>query len=66
MAEIGLEALAWQVSQRDERLAMAASVLVQIALHLAVASAVPMFIVQATKYLHGGVALLGGRLLVVE
>ena len=45
---------------------MAASERVHIALHLAVTSVVPVLILQATKYLHGGVALLGGRLLVVE
>src|SRR5271166_2803565 len=60
VAKIGLEALAWQVPLRDERLAMATSVLVHIALHLAVTSVVPVFILQATKHLHGGVALLGG------
>ena len=65
VAEIGLEALAWEVSQRDERLAMAASVLVHIALHLAVTPVVAVFVLQATKHLHGGVALLGGRVLVV-
>jgi hypothetical protein len=60
VAKIGLEALAWQVPQRNERLAMATSVLVHIALHLAVTSVVPVYILQATKHLHGGVALLGG------
>ena len=60
VAKIGLEALAWQVPQRDERLAMATPVLVHIALHLAVTSVVPVFILQATKHLHGGVALFGG------
>ena len=44
VAKIGLEALAWQVPQRNERLAMATSVLVHIALHLAVTSVVPVYI----------------------
>jgi hypothetical protein len=65
MAEIGLEALAWEMSQRNERLAMATSVLMHVALHLAVASAVTVFILQATAYLHGGVALLDRRVFVV-
>ena len=66
VAEIGLETLAWEMPQGNEGLAMATSVLAHVALHLAVASAVAVFVLQATKHLHGGVALLGGRLLVVD
>jgi len=58
--------LAWQMSQRNKRLAMAASVLVHVALHLAIASVVAVFVAEATEHLHGGVALFGGRILVVD
>ena len=36
-----------------------------VTLYLAIASAVTMFVLQATKYLHGGVALLDRRAFVV-
>jgi hypothetical protein len=65
MAKIGLNALAWEMPQGNERLAMATSVLMHIALHLAVTSVVTVFVLQATKDLHGGVALLDGRVFVV-
>ena len=45
---------------------MATSVLMHVALHLTVASVVPVFVLQATKYLHGRVALLDGRVFVVS
>jgi hypothetical protein len=45
---------------------VAASVFPQIALDLTVTPAVAVFVFEATKHLHGGVALLGGRLLVVD
>jgi hypothetical protein len=66
MAEIGLETLAWEMSQGNKRLAMATPVLVHVALHLAVTSAVSVFVLQSTKYLHGSVALLDRRVLVVS
>src|SRR5207253_2174915 len=65
VTEIGLEALAWEMSQGDERLAMVAAVFEQVALDLAVTSAVAVLVLEAPKQLHGGVALLGRRLLVV-
>ena len=65
MTEIGLEALAWEMSQRNERLTMATSVFTHVTLYLAIASAVTMFVLQATKNLHGGVALLDRRAFVV-
>jgi hypothetical protein len=65
MTEIRLEALAWEMSQGSEGLAMATSVLMHIALHLAVTSVVAVFVLQATKYLHGGVTSLDRRGLVI-
>jgi len=40
-------------------------VLEQVALHLTVTPAVAVFVAQPTEHLHRGVALLGGRVLVV-
>jgi hypothetical protein len=44
---------------------MPALVFEQVALDLAITSAVAVLVLEATKHLHGGVALLGRRLLVV-
>ena len=66
MAEIGFEALARKMPQRDEGLPFSASVLEQIALHLGVAAAVVVFVAKATEHLRGGVTLLGRRGLVVD
>ena len=65
VAEIGLEPLAREMAQGNEGLLMSAFVLEHVALDLAVAAAVAVFVLEATKDLHGGVALLGRRLLVV-
>ena len=65
VAEIRLETAGWEMAQGDEGLSMAALVL-PIALDLAVAPAVAVFVSEATKHLHGGMALLGRRLLVVD
>ena len=65
MAEIGFEALARKMSQRNEGLPFPAAVLEHIALHLGVAAAVAMLVAKATKHLHGGVPLLGRRGLVI-
>ncbi len=65
MAEIGFEALARKMSQRNKRLSFPAMVLEDVALHLGVAAAVAMFVAKATEHLRGGVPLLGGRGFVV-
>ena len=65
VAEIGLEPPARKMGQRDEGLLMSAFVLEYVALDLTVAAAVAVLVLEATKDLHGGVALLGGCLLVV-
>ena len=66
VAEIRLETVAWEMLQGDEGLSMAALVFEQIALDLAVTPTVVVFVLEATKHLHGGVALLGRRLLVID
>ena len=58
MAEIGFEALAWKMFEENKSLAMATSVLMYVVLHLAGASIVPVFILEAMKYLHGHVVSL--------
>ena len=59
VSEIGFEALAREMSQRDERFLMPTSVLAQIALHLGIAAAVAVLVAEATEDLRGGVPLLG-------
>src|SRR5262245_23041332 len=65
VAKIRFEALARKVAQGDERFSLAASVLEDIALHLAVAPTVAMLVLKTTIHLHGGVALLGRSVLVI-
>jgi hypothetical protein len=57
--EVGLEAPARQMTQRDERLLMSSSVLVEIALDLGITAVVAALVAEATIDLGGGVALLG-------
>ncbi len=66
MTEIGLEALAREVSQRDERLLMPTSVFEQVALDLGIPAAVAMIVAEASEDLSGGVPLLGRGDLVVD
>ena len=66
MAEIGFEALAGEMSQRYEGFLMSPLVLEQIALHLAVASGIAVLVAETTENLHGGVALLGGSVIVID
>ena len=66
VAEIGFEALAGEMSQRDEGFLMSPLVLEQIALHLAVASGIAVLVAETTERLHGGVALLGGSVIVID
>jgi hypothetical protein len=63
--EIGFGPLARPVAQWDERLAAVVTYASHIAAHLIVAAQVTLFVLQTTKDLHGGVALLGRRLLVI-
>jgi hypothetical protein len=65
VAEVGLEALAWEVAQRDEGLLVAWSLLEHVALHLGVATGVAMLVAEAAKDLCSGVPLLGRGVLVV-
>src|SRR5689334_2407723 len=65
VTEVGLEPPAREMGQRDEGLLMSSFMLEYIALDLTVAAAVAVLVLEATEDLHGGVALLGGRLLVV-
>jgi hypothetical protein len=65
VAEVGFEALAGEMNQGYEGFLISALMLEQVALHLAVTPAVAVFVAQPTEHLHGGVALLGGRVLVV-
>ena len=65
MAEVGFEAFAWKMTQRNERLSFPATVLEEIALHLGVAAVVAMFVAKATKRLRGRVPLFGRRGLVL-
>ena len=66
VSEIGFEALAGEVSQRDERFLMPASMLTQIPLHLGITAAVVMFVAEAPEELCGGVPLLGRGGFVVD
>jgi hypothetical protein len=65
VAKIAFQPLARVVSQRDECLAVIASMLANVAPNLIVASGVAILVTQAPKDLHGGVTLLGRRVLVV-
>ena len=65
VAEIGLETLSWKMPQGNEGPLMATSAQKHVALDLAIAALVAVFVLETTKHLHGGVALLGRRLLVV-
>ena len=66
VAEIGFEALARKMPQRDEGLLIPATVLQQIALHLGIAATVTVFVAKATEDLGGGVPLLGRGGFVVD
>ena len=66
VSEIGFETLAREMSQRDERFLMPASVLPQIALHLGVPAAVVVLVAESPEELGGGVPLLGRGGLVVD
>ena len=59
VAEIGFEPMARKMGQRNEGFLVPAAMLQEIALHLAVAAAVAVFIAKPTKHLRGGVPLLG-------
>ena len=63
VTEIGFQASARQVRQRDERLLMTPAMPAHVALHLGVSAAVSVLGAEAAKHLSGGVPLLGrGRL----
>src|SRR5207249_2465583 len=64
VTEVGFESLPWIVGQRNERLAMVASMLADVATNLIVAALIAMLLAQAPPELHGRVALLGRRILV--
>ena len=66
VSEIGFEALAWEMSQWDERFLMPASMLTQITLHLGIPAAVVMLVAKAPEELCGGVPLLGRGGFVVD
>ena len=66
VAEVGFEALAREVSQRDEGLLMSRPVLAQVALDLGVAAGVAVLVAEAAEDLGGGVPLLGRGGLVVD
>ena len=64
VAEVALQPLAGVVGQRDEGLAAVTAVAADVAADLVVAAQVAVLVTQAAEELHGGVALLGRRLLV--
>ena len=66
VSEIGLEALAGEVPQRDERFLVPTSVFEQVALHLGIPAAVAVFVAEASEDLGGGMPLLGRSVLVVD
>ena len=66
VSEIGFEALARKMAQRDERFLMPRSVLAHIALHLGIAAAVTVFVAEPPEDLSGGVPLLARGGLVVD
>ena len=58
VSEIGLEALAREVPQRDERFLMPTSVFEQVALDLGIPAVVAVFVAEASEDLSSGVPLL--------
>ena len=66
VAEISLEALTGEMCERYECFFMSSLMLEQIALHLAVASGISVLVAETTEHLHGGVALLGGSVVVID
>ena len=66
VTEIGFEAAAGEVSQRDEGFLMSDSVPPQVALHLGVTAGVVVLVAEAPEHLGGGMPLLGRRGLVVD
>ena len=66
VAEIGLEALAREMAQGDERLLMPPSVLADVALDLGIPAGVAVLVAEAPEDLGGGVPLLGRCGLVVD
>ena len=66
VAEIGFEAAAGEVSQRDEGFLMSDSVPPQVALHLGVTAGVAVLVAEPPEHLGGGMPLLGRRGLVVD
>ena len=66
MAEVSIEVLSGEMTQRDERLPLASSVHEDISLQLGVAAAVAVFIAKATKHLRCCVPLFRRRGLVVK
>ena len=66
VAEIGLEALAREMSQGDEGLLMPPPMLAHVALHLGIPAAVAVLVAKASEDLSGGVPLLGRCGLVVD
>ena len=66
VAEISLEALTREMCERYECFFMSSLMLEQIALHLAVASGISVLVAETTEHLHGGVALLGGSVVVID
>ena len=66
VSEIGFEALARQMPQRDEGFLMSPPVLADIALDLGIAAAVVVLVAEAPVDLRGGVPLLGRGGLVID
>jgi hypothetical protein len=66
VTEISFEALRRKMSEGNEGFSMAASVLEHVTLDLTIAPAVTVLLLKTTEDLHGGVALLGRRLLVIR
>jgi hypothetical protein len=64
--EIGFEALARQMGQRDERFLTLASMRAEVALYLCVPSTIAVFVAEPPEELGGGVPLLGRRGLVID
>ena len=65
VAEIGFEALAGEMPQRDESFLMSSPVSPDVASHLAIAAVIVVLVAEAAEHLHGGVSLLGRGLLIV-
>ena len=66
VAEIGFEALTGEMSQRDNRFLMLASMLLNVALDLSIAATVIVLVAETAKELSGGVPLFGRGGLVVD